>query len=84
MELGSTVFNCVYSYNMANPLRPSRLSFTCPKCFLVCKTRGGLTRHDQTVHRDFTPVSDDEDDENRFTSERHPFINGINPIFYLV
>lgn len=62
---------------MANPQYPSHPSYTCPKCFLTCKTGSGLTRHNQTVHRDFTPISNDRNDEHGFTSELHPFLNGM-------
>jgi len=68
---------------MANPSRRSFQSFVCAKCFLRCKTEGGLIRHNQTIHRDFTPVSDDDDDEHRFTVESHPFLNGMKPICFI-
>ena len=64
------------SCNMAN-------TFTCTKCFQKCKTGGGLTRHTQTVHRNFTPVSDDEDDEYRFISELHPLLNGLKHVPFM-
>ena len=63
---------------MATPNHPSHLSFTCPKCFRTCKTAGGLARHIRTVHRDFTPASDDED---VFTSQSHPFLSGKKSTF---
>jgi len=62
---------------MANPSYSSHSSFTCPKCFLTCKTSGGFTRHNQTAHRDFTPISDDKNDEHGFITELHPFLNGM-------
>jgi hypothetical protein len=68
---------------MANPPHSSHASFTCPICSLVCKSGGGLTRHTQAIHRDFTPVSDDDDNENRFTLDLHPLLNGTNQISIL-
>ncbi|KAH9978484.1 hypothetical protein BJV77DRAFT_1062733 [Russula vinacea] len=46
---------------MANLFVQSRSSFSCPSCSLVCKSSHGLTQHQQTVHRQFTPASDDDD-----------------------
>ena len=63
---------------MAAPNHPSHLSFTCPICFRTCKTAGGLARHNLTVHRDFTPASDDE---HVFTSQSHPLLNGKKSTF---
>ena len=62
---------------MPNPTHSSHLSFTCPKCSRKCKTAGGLVRHNQTAHRDFTPA----DDGGRFTSQSHPFLGGKKSSF---
>jgi hypothetical protein len=65
--------------DMANPFRPqTRPCYPCPICHLVCKTGGGLTRHQQIAHREFTPASgDDSADESTFTTRFHPLLNGM-------
>ena len=60
---------------MANLFVQSRSSFSCPSCSLVCKSSHGLTQHQQTVHRQFTPASDDDDSQS-FTTQTHPLLNG--------
>src|ERR1019366_1600823 len=58
---------------MVNPLgSQTRPCYTCPICRLVCKTGGGLTRHQQTVHREFTPASENGAADPLF----HPLLNG--------
>ncbi|KAI0004338.1 hypothetical protein BJV74DRAFT_876020 [Russula compacta] len=42
----------------------------------VCKSGRGLTQHQQTVHREFTPASEDDPDDPLFTSQAHPLLNG--------
>ncbi|KAJ6515253.1 hypothetical protein C8R45DRAFT_887963 [Mycena sanguinolenta] len=46
-------------------------SYTCPLCPKICKTSSGLTRHYNTLHRQFTPASEDED-EHRHETDSHP------------
>lgn len=74
-----------FSYSLSldmvtgNPLgSQTRPCYTCPTCHLVCKSSGGLTRHQQTVHREFTPVSEDgaQASDSAFTSLFHPLLNG--------
>ncbi|KAJ7482263.1 hypothetical protein B0H11DRAFT_2418405 [Mycena galericulata] len=50
--------------------------FACPKCPKKCSTSGGLTRHYNTMHRQFTPASDSEEDEHRHHTDLHTKING--------
>jgi hypothetical protein len=58
---------------MANP---PHSSFTCEICHLVCKSGRGLTQHRQTAHRHFTPASEDDLDNQVFTTRTHPLLNG--------
>ncbi|KAJ7163934.1 hypothetical protein C8R43DRAFT_1168740 [Mycena crocata] len=48
--------------------------FPCPLCPRVCTSRGGLSRHYNVQHREFTPASDGEN-EYRHETEHHPHIN---------
>ncbi|KAJ7629896.1 hypothetical protein B0H17DRAFT_1164262 [Mycena rosella] len=50
-------------------------SFTCPVCSRKFTTKGGLTCHYDAQHHQFTPASDDED-ENKHQTDSHPKING--------
>ncbi|KAJ6512460.1 hypothetical protein C8R45DRAFT_1206566 [Mycena sanguinolenta] len=50
-------------------------SYTCPLCPKICKTSGGLTRHYNTLHRQFMPASEDED-EHRHKTDSHPKLTG--------
>ena len=59
---------------MLNPLTGYlRTTHSCPTCFLECRTRGGLTQHQNSAHRQFTPQSDDEASP---TYEYHPHLTG--------
>ncbi|KAJ7441973.1 hypothetical protein B0H11DRAFT_2348854 [Mycena galericulata] len=49
--------------------------FACPKCPKKCSTSGGLTRHYNTMHRQFTPASDSEEDEHTHHTDLHTKIN---------
>ncbi|KAH9954257.1 hypothetical protein BJV74DRAFT_880185 [Russula compacta] len=63
---------------MVNPFgAQSRPAFPCNLCNLVCKSGHGLTQHQQTVHREFTPASEDDPDDPLFTSQAHPLLNAI-------
>ncbi|KAH9988442.1 hypothetical protein BJV74DRAFT_885330 [Russula compacta] len=63
---------------MVNPFgAQSRPAFPCNLCNLVCKSGRGLTQHQQTVHREFTPASEDDPDDPLFTSQAHPLLNAI-------
>ncbi|KAJ7183927.1 hypothetical protein C8R46DRAFT_1159216 [Mycena filopes] len=50
------------------------VSYTCRDCARNFTTTGGLQRHRNTVHRQFTPASEGEDD-NTFQSHYHPKLN---------
>jgi hypothetical protein len=63
---------------MVNQFRPQYCpSFTCYTCNLVCKSGHGLTQHQQTVHHEFTPASEDDSDNPSFTMQTHPLLNGV-------
>jgi hypothetical protein len=49
---------------------------------LVCKSGRGLTQHQQTLHREFTPVSDNDPDDALFTTRTHPSLNGVIHSYY--
>jgi Plavaka transposase len=51
-----------------------RTSYTCPTCFLECRSSGGLTQHTNSAHRQFTPESDD--DAPSPTYHYHPHLTG--------
>ncbi|KAJ7162408.1 hypothetical protein C8R46DRAFT_1283311 [Mycena filopes] len=55
---------------------PHGESYSCPDCPRVCKSQGGLSQHQNTCHRKFTPASDGEDD-NTFQSQYHPHLNAL-------
>ncbi|KAJ7678403.1 hypothetical protein B0H17DRAFT_1139464 [Mycena rosella] len=55
---------------------PHGSSFTCTVCLKTCKSRPGLTQHHHAKHREFTPASEDEDD-NTFGSQYHPLLNAL-------
>ncbi|KAJ7824684.1 hypothetical protein B0H13DRAFT_2446949 [Mycena leptocephala] len=46
-------------------------SYNCPLCPKRCSSSGGLTRHYNIRHRQFTPASEDED-EHRHHTDLHP------------
>ncbi|KAJ7500565.1 hypothetical protein B0H11DRAFT_2155527 [Mycena galericulata] len=50
-------------------------SYPCPDCPQVCRSSGGLKRHRNAQHRDFTPAADGED-ENKHSTFYHPKLNG--------
>lgn len=59
---------------MFNPLTGlPRATYACPTCFFECRTRGGLTQHQNSAHRQFTPQSDDNASP---TYEYHPHLTG--------
>ena len=59
---------------MLNPLNGlPRTIYTCPICFLECRTSGGLTQHWNSAHRQFTPQSDNGLSS---TYEYHPHLSG--------
>ena len=61
---------------MVNPFGAQSLpSFPCHLWNLVCKSGNGLTEHQQTVHHEFTPTSEDDADNLLFTSQTHPLLN---------
>ncbi|KAJ7033623.1 hypothetical protein C8F04DRAFT_1260875 [Mycena alexandri] len=55
---------------------PHGQSYTCPDCLFICTSSGGLTRHQNTKHRKFTPASEVED-ENTFDSQYHGNLNAL-------
>ncbi|KAH9994306.1 hypothetical protein BJV74DRAFT_877659 [Russula compacta] len=61
---------------MDNLLGAPPISYTCPTCFLKCKSGCGLTQHRLSAHRQFTPESDD-DRRQTSTFQYHPHLNGI-------
>ncbi|KAJ7871547.1 hypothetical protein B0H13DRAFT_2554444 [Mycena leptocephala] len=50
-------------------------SYNCPLCPKRCSSSGGLTRHYNIRHRQFTPASEDED-EHRHHTDLHPKLTG--------
>ncbi|KAJ7142564.1 hypothetical protein C8R44DRAFT_725902 [Mycena epipterygia] len=55
---------------------PSVLLFPCPDCPRICSSGGGLKRHRNSQHRQFTPALDGED-ENKHTTHYHPKLTGL-------
>ncbi|KAH9979673.1 hypothetical protein BJV74DRAFT_879404 [Russula compacta] len=63
---------------MVNPLgSQTRPSYPCPICHLSYKSPGGLTHHQQTVHCEFTPMSENDAEDSAFSSLLHPQLNVI-------
>jgi len=61
---------------MANPLGDQpQFFYTCPTCFKKCKSPGGLVRHRNSEHREFTPESDDGTHKSTF--DFHPLLTGM-------
>ncbi|KAJ7034262.1 hypothetical protein C8F04DRAFT_1210668 [Mycena alexandri] len=58
------------------PFGAAAQAFVCPRCPKVCATGGGLTRHFNTKHREFTPASEG-DDEHRHRTDSHPILNAL-------
>ncbi|KAJ7800645.1 hypothetical protein B0H14DRAFT_3092576 [Mycena olivaceomarginata] len=56
------------------PFNGGRPSFACPLCLRKCTTSGGLARHYNMQHREFTPASED-DEEHRHSTDLHDEIN---------
>ncbi|KAJ7800738.1 hypothetical protein B0H14DRAFT_3784803 [Mycena olivaceomarginata] len=52
------------------------IAYTCPDCARNFGTTGGLTRHRNAIHRQFTPASEGEDD-NTFQFQYHPDLNAL-------
>ncbi|KAJ7724027.1 hypothetical protein B0H16DRAFT_1736971 [Mycena metata] len=54
-------------------------SYQCSDCPRAFTTSGGRTRHRNIVHRDFTPFSEDEEEDNthKHIKIRHPKLNGL-------
>ncbi|KAJ7918908.1 hypothetical protein B0H13DRAFT_1991238 [Mycena leptocephala] len=55
---------------------PHGTSYTCSICLHTCKSRGGLTQHQKSRHRQFTPAAEGED-ENTFTTQYHSHLNAL-------
>ncbi|KAJ7026200.1 hypothetical protein C8F04DRAFT_1298099 [Mycena alexandri] len=51
--------------------------YNCPDCTRTCRSAGGLTRHRNTVHRPFSPVSDDGPDPHRHRKVSHPKLTAV-------
>ncbi|KAF7354503.1 C2H2-type domain-containing protein [Mycena venus] len=49
-------------------------SYTCRLCSMKCRSSGGLSRHYNSRHRQFTPASEGED-EHQHSTDSHPIIN---------
>ena len=65
---------------MSNPLGGlPHISYTCQKCFLECRTRGGLTQHDNSAHRQLTPQLDENASP---TYEYHPHLTGTSTLLF--
>jgi hypothetical protein len=55
--------------------------YTCPVCFKKCKSASGLTRHQNSEHREFTPESADDAHTNASTFDFHPLLTGkLTPV----
>ena len=52
-------------------------TYTCPTCFLECRSTRGLTQHRNLAHRQFTPESDGNGNRPISTYEYHPHLTGI-------
>ncbi|KAJ7784883.1 hypothetical protein DFH07DRAFT_1054423 [Mycena maculata] len=55
---------------------PHGKSYTCTLCLHTCKSRRGLTQHQNSAQRDFTPASEGEDG-NTFQTQYHPQLNAL-------
>ncbi|KAJ7241222.1 hypothetical protein B0H12DRAFT_1237101 [Mycena haematopus] len=53
------------------------LKYKCADCPRSFTTAGGRTRHRNSQHRTFTPVSDDEEDPHLHTRITHPKLTGL-------
>jgi hypothetical protein len=51
--------------------------YTCPICFLGCRTSGGLTQHQNSAHRQFTPESDDDNNNPVSRYKYYPHLTGM-------
>ncbi|KAJ7470114.1 hypothetical protein B0H11DRAFT_1730665 [Mycena galericulata] len=49
-----------------------RTTFQCPECPRTCTSAGGLKQHQNTVHREFTPASDNDPDGHKHSLHKHP------------
>lgn len=56
-----------------------RATYTCPTCFLTCRTSGGLSQHQNSAHRQLTPQSDDN---ALSTYEYHPHLTGMSILWF--
>src|ERR1700678_3025686 len=64
--------------NIFNPLDGHRNNaYTCPTCFLECRSSRGLTQHQNSAHRQFTPESNGDENQPISTNEYHPHLTGI-------
>ncbi|KAF8491742.1 hypothetical protein F5888DRAFT_1807267 [Russula emetica] len=61
--------------NIFNPLDGHRNNAcTCPTCFLECRSSRGLTQHQNSAHRQFTPESNGDENQPISTNEYHPHL----------
>ncbi|KAF8487903.1 hypothetical protein F5888DRAFT_1796499 [Russula emetica] len=61
--------------NIFNPLDGHRNNaYTCPTCFLECQSSRGLTQHQNSAHRQFTPESNGDENQPISTNEYHPHL----------
>ncbi|KAF8491609.1 hypothetical protein F5888DRAFT_1807352 [Russula emetica] len=68
--------------NIFNPLDGHRNNaYTCPTCFLECRSSRGLTQHQNSAHRQFTPESNGDENQPISTNEYHPHLTDLpNPL----
>ncbi|KAJ7473214.1 hypothetical protein FB451DRAFT_290212 [Mycena latifolia] len=55
---------------------PHGISYTCPDCLKECQSARALSKHRSSAHRQFTPASEGED-ENDFQCHYHPLANAL-------
>jgi hypothetical protein len=64
--------------NLFNPFGGHPFSmYTCPVCFQECRTSGGLTKHRNSAHRQFTPESDNDGNHPVSKYQYHPHLTGM-------
>ncbi|KAF7352250.1 C2H2-type domain-containing protein [Mycena venus] len=56
------------------PFGGASQSYTCRLCSMKCRSSGGLSRHYNSRHRQFTSASEGED-EHQHSTDSHPIIN---------
>ncbi|KAF8491484.1 hypothetical protein F5888DRAFT_1807433 [Russula emetica] len=72
------LYTLVYTPSFMNIFNPldghCNNAYTCPTCFLECRSSRGLTQHQNSAHRQFTPESNGDENQPISTNEYHPHL----------